>query len=117
MATHAPSLDLSGQFEQDPTDSGYATGSRGKSELYKTETIYSAFETSNLLPVQDKYFIADLAADLFKTVKPCASERANLERISKQLPDLLRSFALKIGYKAQPGMHRDVSYFIHKYRR
>ena len=84
--------------------------------LYTTETIYSASETSTP-PLRDKGYVADLAAELFGTVKSYESDRETLKRISEMLPDLLRAFALKLGHRAQTPMHRDVSYFVHKYRR
>ncbi|CZR60699.1 uncharacterized protein PAC_10595 [Phialocephala subalpina] len=106
-------------LEQAPTDSGYASGTHEEQlkELDTSGTNYSASETSSLLPLRDKSFIDDLAAELFSTIKLSSeSERATLERISEKLPDLLRSFALKIGYKPHTPMHRDVSYFVQKYR-
>lgn len=86
------------------------------SGLYRAETRYSVSETSTL-PPRDERFIDELAADLFGTVKSYESNRETLERISEVLPDLLRAFALKLGHKAQTPTHRDVSYFVHKYRR
>jgi len=85
--------------------------------LYTAETIYSASETSSLLPPRDKGYITELAAELFGIVKSCESDMETLGRISEMLPDLLRAFALKLGHKAQTPMHRDVSFFVHKYRR
>jgi hypothetical protein len=69
-----------------------------------------------LLPPRDKRYIADLAADLFGLVKSHESNSEILEHISKLLPDLLRAFALKLGHKAQTQMHRDISFWVHKYR-
>ncbi|KAF2690251.1 hypothetical protein K458DRAFT_280092, partial [Lentithecium fluviatile CBS 122367] len=66
---------------------------------------------------RDKGYIADLAAELFGTVNSIESDKETLKRISEMLPDLLRAFALKLGHKAQSPMHRDVSFFVHKYRR
>jgi DUF2075 family protein len=85
--------------------------------MYTTETIYSASETSILPPPRDKGYITDLAAELFSAMKSFESDKKTLKRISEMLPELLRAFALKVGYKAQTAMHRDVSFFIHKYRR
>jgi hypothetical protein len=84
---------------------------------YTAETICAASQTSTLPPPQDKGCIAELAAELFGTVKSRESDKQTLERISEMLPDLLRAFALKLGHKAQTPMHRDVSFFVHKYRR
>jgi len=114
--THAPSLDPSKPVVHGPADSTYASGNLGKPGPYTAHTIYSASETSTLPPLKERHFIADLAEELFNKIKSSALGRADLERISEKLPRLLRSFALRIGYKAQTGMHRDVSYFVHKYR-
>ena len=115
--TQGPSqMDPCGRYEQNPTDSACIAETQEMTGLYATATMYSASVTPSLLPLRDKHFIADLAKDLFKTIKSRVSERTTLERISKMLPDLLRSFALKIGYKAQTSMQRDIMCFIHKYR-
>ena len=84
--------------------------------LYTAETIYSASENSALSPPRHRGYITELAAELFGTVKYFQLDRETLERISKMLPELLRAFALKLGHKAQTQMHRDVSFFVHKYR-
>ncbi|KAH6869157.1 hypothetical protein B0T10DRAFT_418901 [Thelonectria olida] len=85
--------------------------------LYTADTTYSASETSTLPPPRNTGYITDLATELFHAVKPYESHRKTFERISDMLPDLLRSFALKLGHKAQSQLHRDVSFFVHKYRR
>jgi serine/threonine protein kinase len=85
--------------------------------LYTTETVYSASETSTLPAPRDKSYITDLAVDLFSIVQSCEADKNSLTRISELLPDLLRAFALKLGRNAQTSMHRDVSFFVHKYRR
>jgi tetratricopeptide (TPR) repeat protein len=85
--------------------------------LYTAPTIYSASETSTLPPPRDETYISQLALDLFSSVKSYESNRNTLERISGKLPDLLRAFALKIGYRAQTPMHQGVSFFVHKHRR
>jgi hypothetical protein len=85
--------------------------------LYTAETTYSASETSTLPYPRDNGYITDLAAGLFSTIKSCESKRRTLKHVSEMLPELLRSFALKLGYKAETAMHRDVSFFVHKYRR
>jgi hypothetical protein len=85
--------------------------------LYTTPTIYSASDTSTRPLPWDKGYITHLATDLFDTIKSYTSDVETLRRVSKLLPDLLRAFALKLGHKAQTSMQRDVSYFVHKYRR
>lgn len=85
--------------------------------LYNTGTIYSNSVTSTLQYLQDKDYIADFTRELLSHLKACRTTREDLGRISHMLPDLLRSFALKLGYKAQTSIYREVSVFIHRYRR
>jgi hypothetical protein len=85
--------------------------------LYGTATIYSASVDSDLAPVRDKGYITKLAEELSSAIIACETDSGTLDRISQMLPDLLRAFALKLGHNAPTSMHRDVSYFVHKYRR
>jgi hypothetical protein len=85
--------------------------------LFNTETVYSESVTSTPLPPGAKEDIADFGAELFNAVRFCGADTDTLERISDMLPELLRTFALKVGYRAQMAMHRDISVFVHKHRR
>jgi hypothetical protein len=81
------------------------------------ETEYAPSETPSLPRPQDENYITDLAAELFSIiVKSCGLDRRTFKRISEMLPGLLRSFALKVGYRAQTPIQRDVYYFVHKSR-
>ena len=84
--------------------------------LYTAATTYSASTAPSLPPPRDNAYVADLAAELFSTIKPFEAERDTLEHIFQILPGLLRAFALKLGHRAQSQIHRDVYYFVHKYR-
>lgn len=94
-----------------------ATGPQRQLGLYTTRTEYSVSDGSDLPASRDERYISDLAADLFEAVKPHHSDVETLERLSEQLPALLRTFAVKVGHQAQTQTHLDVSYFVQKHRR
>ncbi|KAF2789972.1 hypothetical protein K505DRAFT_340816 [Melanomma pulvis-pyrius CBS 109.77] len=58
-----------------------------------------------------------MAEDLFNQTSPGESDIKAIERVTKVLPELLSTFALEIGYRAETQTHRDVMVFIHKNRR
>ncbi|EGX54367.1 hypothetical protein AOL_s00004g16 [Orbilia oligospora ATCC 24927] len=82
------------------------------------ETVYS--ETSSFATSEKENYISELAAVLFHEIRELLrsdnSETAIWERISIALPELLKAFALKVGYKAPSQMHRDIMFFVHKNR-
>lgn len=81
------------------------------------ETVYEASDTSSSPRLQEKGYINDLAEALLAVLKASITERKTLDHILEILPSLLRAFALKVGYEGQSQMHRDVAYFVRKYRR
>lgn len=83
--------------------------------LYDKDTAYSPSETPSLPPLRSKIYIDDLASQLFRTVSSQKPDQETLNRISRELPDLLRAFSLKIGYRATLTQCH-VAYFLHKYR-
>jgi hypothetical protein len=70
-----------------------------------TETTYSASDTSSLPPQRDIGYMDQLSNGLFDAIKCHDADRATLERISQALPGLLKTFAVRIGYKARTQMH------------
>ena len=58
-----------------------------------------------------------MASDLFGSLSPYQSDGRTLKRISETIPELLKTFALKVGYGAETQMHRDIAYFVRRYRR
>ena len=84
--------------------------------LYSAGSIYSASVTPSLPTPRDENYVTDLAAALFSTIQPSELDKKTLEHIFRILPGLLRAFALKVGHRARKQMHRDVSFFVHKYR-
>jgi tetratricopeptide (TPR) repeat protein len=83
--------------------------------LYNTDTAYSPSETPSLPPLRSKIYIDDLASQLFRAVVSQKPDQETLDRVSQELPDLLRAFSLKIGYRATPTQCH-VAYFLHKNR-
>jgi hypothetical protein len=79
-----------------------------------THTLYS--DTSSVALVTKKVYLSELADNLFGKVNSKLLDDSTMERICSGLPKLLKSFALKIGHDAPSQMHRDVMYFVHKYR-
>ncbi|KAH8172227.1 Pfs domain protein [Sarocladium implicatum] len=61
-------------------------------------------------------YISDFAEDLFAKILDLHPEPEDVERISELLPDLLKAFALKLGFHAPTPVYGDVVYFVHKYR-
>ncbi|CAI6099737.1 unnamed protein product [Clonostachys chloroleuca] len=121
-----------------PTDSGYASTNptgRGFESLKKqdsqapapsleelasddaddTATQYSSFSSFSFSGSHD--LIWELANDLFNKLNLSITNKAMRERVSANLPELLKAFALRIGYRASSQMHRDIMSFVHRNRR
>jgi hypothetical protein len=81
--------------------------------LYTADTVYSKSESSNL---HDKGYVIDIAAALYESIDWLNLDIPTLKRVSELLPDLLRTFAIKVGYSADTQIQRDIAYFVHKYR-
>ncbi|CAG8962109.1 hypothetical protein HYFRA_00005152 [Hymenoscyphus fraxineus] len=114
-------------------DSGYGTGTQVASvdngekvaiastvivsdEYDSAETVYSGSEISTRSSPHYEWFVNDLAEILYNATKALGVEKVDLEHIYEMLPDLLKSFASKIGYKAMENTELDISYFVRKYR-
>ncbi|KAF3904310.1 hypothetical protein ABW20_dc0105558 [Dactylellina cionopaga] len=78
------------------------------------EMVYS--DASSIAALPKKRYIAELADALFDGVPAEQPDSRALERVSMVLPELLKAFALKLGYSAPTQMHRDVMVFVHKNR-
>lgn len=82
------------------------------------ETTYSVSETSAELRARDLAYTKSMAADLFESLQMSSEmDEGALDQACEALPDLLRAFAQKLGYRAQSAMHRDVMFFVQKNRR
>ncbi|KAK0646785.1 hypothetical protein B0T16DRAFT_493694 [Cercophora newfieldiana] len=80
-----------------------------------TATVYS--DSSSLSPLDQDDYVRDLAIELLKHAAIDASDPESLKRVSSALPELLRAFALKLGYQASSQFQRDVMFFVHKRRK
>lgn len=76
-----------------------------------SRTVYSDF--SDISESEVDNYVSALANDLFSKLPP---DSATLNRVAAILVDRLREFALRLGYQAPSQMHRDVMWFIHRYR-
>ncbi|KAK6501959.1 hypothetical protein TWF481_009777 [Arthrobotrys musiformis] len=83
-------------------------------DLDDVKTVYS--NTSSTSTMLKDCYISELANALFSEVQANQPDSIALEKICLALPDLLKAFALKIGYNAPSQMHRDVMVFVHKNR-
>ncbi|KAI1130990.1 hypothetical protein F5Y10DRAFT_93783 [Nemania abortiva] len=79
-----------------------------QSEAFQTFTTYSDSRFSH----SHENYIITLAEDLLEKIG--SRDEQTLIRVSESLPDLLKSFALQMGYKAQTTVHQEISVFIHK---
>ncbi|KAK4060353.1 hypothetical protein Trihar35433_10217 [Trichoderma harzianum] len=115
-----------------PTDSGYRSASVIESKFYMSVQHVSTTELTQTVAEEDmatEYsdesrttswkkpdYIWELADDLSKNVGSLIVDEVTRAKISDILPELLKVFALKIGYDGQTQMHRDIMAFVHKYR-
>lgn len=108
------------EYSDVKTGSGIAQpqiSQQGGLGLYDTRTEYSASELSKVPTPHDERYITDLAKDLYDSIKYHSPDSEKLRHICDVLPNLLRAFAVKVGYSTRTQTPRDVSYFVHKYRR
>ena len=86
-------------------------------EIASDDTI-TEYSYASTLPVwKFQGYISELADDLVDKLRSGQCNGLAMERIFRILPELLKAFALRIGYNAPTQMHRDIMFFIHKYRR
>jgi hypothetical protein len=85
-------------------------------ELSLARTIYAPSATLTTPTRGDKRYIGELAEQLFGVVNCPGLTRDALDRVSRLLPDLLRAFAVQVGYQAPSPMHRDVMFYVRKDR-
>jgi hypothetical protein len=83
-------------------------------DLDDTETVYS--DVSSLIDQKVDSYASALAGDIIKRLKVEDLDSSATEILCSALPRLLRAFATKLGYEAPSQTHRDVMFFIHKYR-
>lgn len=113
------------QGMQLPTDSEYSsTAPKTKlahniraedlTDANDTKTVYS--DNSSLSESRNENYISEMANGLFSKILFEEVDKEVIKRIFEILPKMLQSFALKLGHDA-PQIHRDVMFFVHRYRR
>ncbi|UNI13627.1 hypothetical protein JDV02_000352 [Purpureocillium takamizusanense] len=75
------------------------------------------FSASNVLLQRADQYISQAALLLIKAMPLGGFSSLKLERLIQDLPNLLTTFALKIGRCATTSMHREVMYFMLKHRK
>jgi hypothetical protein len=143
-STNDHSDDFEGLRNGPPTDSGYESTTRDKfeqaqnvrsegqtqiaqdfqrpitmdtKEIASDDTI-TEYSYASTLPVwKFQGYIWELADGLVNYVRSSQCDALAIERMFRILPELLKTFSLKIGHNAPTQMHRDVMFFIHKYRK
>jgi hypothetical protein len=111
---------------QVPTDSGYNSGLHPKAMeledqddktwnngLYSARTTYTG---SNISTSEDRGYISEFAAELAQVGEQLNLSNVTAENILKVIPELLRAFALRVGYNENSAAHRDISVFVHRHR-
>jgi nucleoside phosphorylase len=84
--------------------------------LSSTRTVYAPSATSTTPAIGDKGYTGELAERLFGEVNCTGLAQDVLDRLSQSLPDLLRAFAVKVGYQALSPMHRNVMFYVRRDR-
>jgi len=82
------------------------------------KTVYEGYsDTSSLADLKYESYISEFADDLFSKFRYETFDNQTMQRMSGVLTELLKGFALRVGHNAPSQMHRDVMFFVHKYRR
>lgn len=100
------------QVPEDPDDSNI-TAQRSIIEE-DAKTLYSA--ATSLDPVCSRQYIQELSRDLYRNLQ-AQSIPPDWSSIFQVLPDLIKTFATKIGQGGDSHVHLDIMYFIHKRHR
>ncbi|PON27638.1 hypothetical protein TGAM01_v203405 [Trichoderma gamsii] len=85
-------------------------------ELDADDTPAASSELSGFCPGRPGTFLRWLEDTLFSILKDLDADNDVRERLLGVLPDLLRAFALKIGYNMPTDAHHAAEYFVEKYR-
>lgn len=134
-----PSTSITAVNKTVPTDSGYASASDklkkaqntqgesststsaiqfpcNSSEMDASDIKTNYSDSASIATVPFESFVTEFVDDLLRIVQ---SEKANphsMERLFKALPQLLQSFAFKVGHRAIGREQLDVMVFVNKYR-
>lgn len=100
------------QVPGDPDDSNIAAQRSIIDDDAKT--LYSA--ATSLDPVCSRRYIQELSQDLYRNLQAQPTP-PDWSSISQVLPDLIKTFATKIGQGGDSPVHLDIMYFIHRRHR
>jgi Heterokaryon incompatibility protein (HET) len=81
---------------------------------YETQTVYS--DTESLRDPKLLQYVTAFADELYGSL-PHGFDKAEFERVSPVLDELLRTFALKMSCDGSTSEHRNLTYLVHRYRR
>jgi len=102
------------QFQRDPVGMSSTAEASQQNNSSDTATVYS--DAPSLTDDRVGAYIGALVEAIVAAF-PQSYDAEELDRISPTLLDLLKAFAIKIGYEDQTPLHQEVKYFVHKYRR
>ncbi|KAK1829902.1 hypothetical protein QBC39DRAFT_383841 [Podospora conica] len=78
------------------------------------KTLYSA--ATSLDPVCSRRYIHELSQNLYRNLQ-AQSDQLDWGHVSQALPDLIKTFAAKIGQGGDSQVYLDIMYFVHKRHR
>jgi hypothetical protein len=84
-------------------------------ESQDIRTIHS--ESASQPPFQKENYIFELARDLRNSLKLEHPTPQTSRKITNALPELLKAFAIKVGYNAPNQRRRNIMWFVYKYRK
>jgi hypothetical protein len=82
---------------------------------YRKQGVYTEGPDTQLS--KKETYIHSFAEDLFNKALINEPDEENLEKMYAALPELLETFAVKVGSSAPTQIHRDVMVFIRRHKR
>lgn len=86
-------------------------------EAEEEETMTTYSDASSMSSEDAENLMHTLPDELFIVARSVQPDTHIIENVSQDLPGLLKSFALRLGYNAKSQIYRDVMYSVRKYRR
>ncbi|KAH8656466.1 hypothetical protein BGZ61DRAFT_372245 [Ilyonectria robusta] len=93
----------------------WSTQEPADKDIDETGSEYSSAPSTTFSRQQS--YISELADALSRETQSLNVDEETQTRVSRALPQLLKTFALKIGHHAPTQMHRDTMTFVHRHRR
>lgn len=102
--------------EHVPEPKGQPAGQPARPTLQDNDARSVYTDVSAMLGNDVDLYLAEFANQLYRDV--CKGfDGSSLTEISNVLPDVLKEFAIRIGYQAPSALHCDIMYFVHRFRR